>query len=752
MDITPDIVAASAAGRDGDPVVPHQLTREFDAQTAESDAEVKQAGPDEEWKFWDGQIRTALIHERRWRTEAMECEALYFGPDNDPGTGSAASGSSMTTDNKISDKVSLIHSNIEVLKPMLYSDTPQPVVRRRFRGDGKMDETDIMAAEAGQRIAAYMLDTEDFDGAMEKVRDDWLIAGRGSARVIYKATTAMVDTIDPTTFQPMQVEIKTDERVCPRYVEWRRLVLAPSDSWEQMPWLAFEVPMTRRKVTDRFGKEVADRFSFNQKGLVGQAAAISDDDRAMDTKVTMDSETGEPAINPFDTAMVWEIWNKEQGEVIWWSPSYRGGAIERQPDPLLLERFWPMPKPLLAATKGQQLTPRPSIKYYDRRAREIDLASDKLKVILDALSVSGLFPGQMAQEVQQLLSGQNKMIPVESWIALMEKGGTNNIIQWLPLNHMIAAIQALITLREQAKTAMFEASGISDIMRAQGDPNETATAQALKGQYSGLRLKGEQRRMAFYARDFLCLMVEIALEHFDTDRIADITALDLPMTEMERQELVAQQEAQKAQYAQLAQMYDAAQQQNAALEQQGMQVQPLPPMPPPPEFERIPETSWELVHDRLKSDYMRKITVTIETSSTIMADEQADKEARVEFLKAFATFVAELAPITATGQFDFKTVKELLMFGIRGFPKSRVLESLIASLPDEPQGEPPEDTQVTVAKIKAETDKLLKQMDMANDEADRQHETRMKGVDAIVKSKEMETEAHEPPPQNGNAK
>lgn len=81
-----------------------------------------------------------------------------------------------------------------------------------------------------------------------------------------------------------------------------------------------------------------------------------------------------------------------------------------------------------------------------------------------------------------------------------------------------------------------------------------------------------------------------------------------------------------------------------------------------------------------------------------------------------------------------------------------MLESLIASLPDEPQGEPPEDTQVTVAKIKAETDKLLKQMDMANDEADRQHETRMKGVDAIVKSKEMETEAHEPPPQNGNAK
>ena len=35
----------------------------------------------------------------------------------------------------INDEVALIHSNIEVLKPLIYSDTPQPVVRRRWRGD-----------------------------------------------------------------------------------------------------------------------------------------------------------------------------------------------------------------------------------------------------------------------------------------------------------------------------------------------------------------------------------------------------------------------------------------------------------------------------------------------------------------------------------------------------------------------------------------------------------------------------------------
>ena len=54
-------------------------------------------------------------------------------------------------------------------------------MQRRFRGDGKAtDETDILAAEVGQRLAQWILSTTRFDEAMEGVRDDWLIAARGA--------------------------------------------------------------------------------------------------------------------------------------------------------------------------------------------------------------------------------------------------------------------------------------------------------------------------------------------------------------------------------------------------------------------------------------------------------------------------------------------------------------------------------------------------------------------------------------------
>jgi hypothetical protein len=59
-----EIVEAAAAGDD---VVMHQNMREGDTFTPETDDEAERDGPDQNWKFWDEQIKAGLIHERRWR-------------------------------------------------------------------------------------------------------------------------------------------------------------------------------------------------------------------------------------------------------------------------------------------------------------------------------------------------------------------------------------------------------------------------------------------------------------------------------------------------------------------------------------------------------------------------------------------------------------------------------------------------------------------------------------------------------------
>lgn len=720
---TPKIVPAGAVGRDGAEIVEHDPVITNATVEPQTDDEAEARGPSERWTFWQRQIEAALTHEQRWRNEALACELAYFGPDEDSG---ARYGQERTM-SPINDEVALIHSNIEVLKPLVYSSTPQPIVRRRWRGDGKSDETDLMAAEAAQRLATYMLDTEDFDGAMMASRDDWLIAGRGQTRVIYKPATG-----------------KSLERVCPRHSPWPRFLIAPSSSWETAPWIAFEVPMTRARVAKRWPDKV-ERIAFNTPGLIGKGRGISDADRDRGGISQVPDESGQPVPSPFDTVMVWEVWNREEGEILWWTNSCKE-VLEETEDFLGLETFYPCPKPLLASTKSESLNPRPDIRYYQRRAREIEKATKKLESLLEVISVSALIPGGMAEEIKKILSGQNVIIPVKDWIALMEKGGMTGLVQWLPLQAIVTAAQALIQIREQNRQAMFEASGVSDIMRAQGDPNETATAQQIKGRYAGLRLSERQRTMAEHALGVLRLMIEVAVEHFDTATIADICALDLPMTEMERAAIIQQIETAEGIYQQQVQLHQAATQ--AA--QAGAQIDPGP-APKKPDLPDRPVTSWELVHNRLKGDISRKITVTIETDSTVLADEQSDKQMRVEFISAFSTFVKELMPLVGTGQFDIKTVKELLLFGIRGFPKSRTLEAMIASMPDEVQTpQEREDVAVTVAKIRAKTDQMLKAMDGAEKEKDRAHEMRMKGVEVIQDAAEMaalKPERPKPPTQ-----
>lgn len=716
----PNIVPAGAVSREGSELVEYDpaaaSTAHLEPQT---DEEAERQGPSQRWTFWNRQIAAALVNERRFRNEALACEQAFFGPDDDKGM---RDGKPENLD-KISDEVALIHSNIEVLKPLVYSDTPQPVVRRRWRGDGRTDATDLMAAEAAQRIAAYLIDTEDFDGAMMATRDDWLIAGRGQTRVVYKAATG-----------------KSLERVCPRSVAWPRHLIAPSTSWEMAAWSAFEIPMTRAKMAKRWPDKV-DRVSFNNPGLVDKGRGMGDEDRDRGGFAAVEDESGAPAASPFDTVMVWEIWNREEGTVIWWTNGFTEDVLEETDDFLQLENFFPCPKPLVATTKAESLNPRPDIRYYQRLAKEIDKASRKLESLLDVISVSAFIPATMADEIKKILNGENIIIPIKDWIGMMEKGGMNGIVQWLPLQSIVAAAQALITIREQNRQALFEASGVSDIMRAQGDPNETATAQQIKGRYAGLRLSDRQRKMSLHALDVLRLMVEIAVEHFDTATLAEICALDIPMSEMERAAIIQRIDQQEALFTKQMELF----QMGMAAKQQGMDINPGQP-PQKPEMPKRPETSWELVHDKLRSDITRKITITIETQSTVLADEQADKESRIEFISAFATFVKELLPLITTGQFDMKTVKEILLFGVRGFPKSRTLETMIAAMPDEVKTPAQrEEAAVTVAKIKSETDKQLQVMEMADNEKDRQNDLRLKGVEVLQKAADKVSPAPERP-------
>ncbi len=84
----------------------------------------------------------------------------------------------------------ILYSNTETLKPALYSQTPRPVVKRRFNQD---ESPAVKAAEqAGTRILEYFLDTniegyETFDDAMTDAVLDASLPGRAVTQIRFDA-------------------------------------------------------------------------------------------------------------------------------------------------------------------------------------------------------------------------------------------------------------------------------------------------------------------------------------------------------------------------------------------------------------------------------------------------------------------------------------------------------------------------------------------------------------------------------------
>ncbi|MGN6124876.1 MAG: hypothetical protein ACTHOJ_18170, partial [Sphingomonas oligoaromativorans] len=94
-------------------------------------------------------------------------------------------------------RFNILWSNVETLKPFLYSSTPKPIVSVRHDNAPAVART---AAEVLERALGYTVAETHFGSALRNARDDYLLAGRGTAWVRYKPT-----------FVPAAVQISESE-------------------------------------------------------------------------------------------------------------------------------------------------------------------------------------------------------------------------------------------------------------------------------------------------------------------------------------------------------------------------------------------------------------------------------------------------------------------------------------------------------------------------------------------------------------
>ncbi len=334
-----------------------------------------------------------------------------------------------------------------------------------------------------------------------------------------------------------------------------------------------------------------------------------------------------------------EVWDKATRRVTWYAPATPDLILDEADDPLRLPDFFPNPDPVLATTSNDKRIPVPDYIEYQDQARELDLLTARIDRLTRALKVSGIYPGEEKQLFAQLIDegSENRLIPVADWPAFGDKGNLANLIQWMPIGQIAETLIQLHNARDRVKLALYEITGIGDIMRGMTNPNETLGAQELKANFATRRIVPQQKEVARFARDLVRLMGAVIAEHFSTKTIAMISG-----------------------YPQLAPVpADAARAPavvaaNAARQQQFEQAVAL-----------------------LRQDGAHGFRIDIETDSTIAPDEQAERQARVEFLQQMVPLLEQVVPLAMGNPALAALCREVALFAARGFRVARPLEQSI---------------------------------------------------------------------------
>lgn len=545
-------------------------------------------------------------------------------------------------------QLDLFWASSEVLKPAVLARPPVPAISPMFKDGGPTKAT---TAEVLERAAMSTFKRTGIGDVMEHVRDDLLFAGRGVMWLRY--------------------ETDDGKRVCVEHLDRKDFLHEPARKWSEVGWVAGGFWLTEDEIRKRFTK-LTDEQIGQIKFIEHRDADKRYEQRAMSAK-----------------ARIWEVWHRANGRVYWVTEGLDVYLDDDKPH-LTLEGFFPCPRPAYGTLQRRSLIPVPDYERYATHFAKINTLTARIYLLLDQVRMKGLIPGggDVADAIEQVLRSDDDSIVIQVPGAAMIENGAGGLVAWLPLDMVATAIQGLIEARRQLIDDFYQLSGISDIMRGATEAEETLGAQQMKAQYGSVRVRCKIDEMQRIAADAVKIASEIIAEHFDGKTLLAMAQMDLPTraevkarikeietaAEKELKALGDQAEQMAAQQpdadpAQAQAMMQQAQQQivgkYAAMLEEAENLVPI-----------------DDVMDLLRDDKARSFAFEIETDSTILTDEIAEKQARAEFMQAFTGASQALMSLAGMGEAGAKLAGEMFKFALAPYRAGRQMTAAIDAFID----------------------------------------------------------------------
>lgn len=632
--------------------------------------------PTGKYSYWSDELDSAQKTTRNWHKQADRIVQRYLGQVQSRGDGEISTGVHNPT------LLNLFHSNVKTLESMLYGNVPTIDVSRRYAQAD--DDEGRIAAEIMERLLNLDVQAspDTIECILKSTLQDRLTAGLGCARVRYTVGDS-----------------PTDEDVPIDYYFWSDVLWGWSRDWAGVPWIAFRNYMTKDEIKKRWGEKAANNVVLKQQRATG-----SEEEDSPDTESN----------GPWMKAEVWEIWDKQSRTVKFVTIGYER-ILEEVEDPLKLDNFFPTPPFLVANPTTKLYIPTPDFTLAQDLYNEVDTLQSRISIITEAVKVVGVYDGSAGEVNRMFNEGvENQVIPVDNWALFGEKGGLQGVIDWFPIEDVVAALERLRGLRDETIVLLQQVTGMADVMQGSLNNQYEGVGQSqIKAKFGSSRIQSLQDQFAQFASGLMQLKAEIISKHFE------------PQTIFQR--------------ANMTYSKDDPEQIMRAIE-------------------------------LIKKPKEARLRVVIRPESVAMIDYAELKNERTEYLTAISTFMQSAGALMDQDPTAKPFLLQLLQWGLAGFKGSSEIEGVIdkaietsEKAQQENQGQPsPEEQamqqqqqmamqleqakvegQLAVVQAKSQSDQALREQDRQADidtEMAR-HQTKMAELQANNAAKMAEIEA-----------
>lgn len=541
-------------------------------------------------------IDDSLKIERDWRNTGQKIQLIYRGESDAKGVGS-----------KNSSRFNSLNSNTTILLPSLFSKAPKPDIRAQSDATNQFID---QACTILEKTSEVILETSDSFEAIKAAVLEVLLPGRGTCRIRWDPVVEVTQVPDPMNPEAMTEQFeKLLDRLYLEHVYWEDFTYEQTASWKDTGWVAFRHLMSEESFMLHFGEEPIVQ-QWLAAGKKQEIFRWTDKTAGRSREGNHVPNNAEDLQDVILKAMVWEYWDKATREVVWISNDMGGFVLRVSPDPLGLVDFFPCPRPLVSITTTDRQLPVPEYIIYQDLAIEVDDISDRINAIVKRIKVIGAYDGAQDGMKEILRQEDGNMMSVNG---LDINFDLSKHIWMLPLNELIQALQILYQSRNESKQAMYEVTGISDIVRGQTRASETLGAQQMKTQFAALRIEDRKRSVEFFSQHLVELICEIVAKHFSPESIYYYTDIQV-----------------------------------------------------------YPETM-----QILQTDGLRISRIRVETDSTVMADAAGEQENMAKMLQALGFVLQQVGPLVQGGVLPLPVAMELVKLALRPFKHSRKITELL---------------------------------------------------------------------------